>query len=166
LGTIHTSILNLNVQGELRLDTVSLTTNFFRTHAIIKLGWPQVNFRIHYGTIPISLPILAYAGLWQYHKIRKILKENYTLRILITYDGLTYVMFSEKIVLQSNNVDRTIVTDSADEPILERQIPSAPITNIKADNEEVLTETIETPPPAINDKPFTVGAHKAIYPKV
>ena len=110
LCTVHTTVLNLEMTGSLEIHDVTLHLAKYKTHGILKLVWPTTTFRILHDTIEVKLPDIAYVSIWSYWKLRTILTEPHMERVLLTYDGLTYVLTKKQI--QSKVSDDQLPTHS------------------------------------------------------
>ena len=62
---------------------------------MLKLEWAKALFCLKCNGEMVRLPSMAYVSIYTYLAMKRIMHDNYTLRILITYDGLTYVLHSE-----------------------------------------------------------------------
>ena len=86
------------------------------------IDWPTDVFQIYCDDILLTLPTLAYLSLWNYYQISKILKSRYLVRILVCYDGLTYL-------LSQDNTFRTPRPDSGHVPLDGTAIELLPMTH-------------------------------------
>ena len=74
------------------IDSFKLVRSKFMTHALFVVDWPHNGTEVQCDGIPLILPTVAYVPIWTYFGINKIMKSSYTMRITVTYDGLTYVI--------------------------------------------------------------------------
>ena len=95
LCSIYTSIMDLTIIGVVRFEELRLKAARCKTHAVLKLEWAKALFCLKCNGEMVRLPSMAYVSIYTYLAMKRIMHDNYTLRILITYDGLTYVLHSE-----------------------------------------------------------------------
>ena len=82
-----------------------------------------------HNDLSIILPELAYVNIWSYYKLNKVLQEEHMVRVLLTYDGLTYVL-TQYYIMTTLNSDQTTV-----------QIPDLTVP-----------DTIDTPRPTLSER--------------
>ena len=116
LCSLYTPVIGLRLLGQLTLTDITLTLNRFKIYAILTIDWTRSSFIILHDNIPITLPSVAYVNAWTYRKLQPILSEKFTVRAILTYDGLCYVLPS----FHDDGTTKTTPHASKDETINEK----------------------------------------------
>ena len=95
LCSIYTTIMELNVQGDLKFEELRLKASRCKTHAVLKIEWARALFHLRCNRDVVRLPKIAYMSIYGYMSMKKIMQHEFTLRVLVTFDGLTYVLKSQ-----------------------------------------------------------------------
>ena len=108
--SIYTTILNLELVGTMTISGMTLVLSRCRTHGVLHFLWSQATFKIMNNNLTVALPELAYVAIWSFRKLNRILKEKHMVRVLLTYDGLTYVLTQYYIL---TSTDHTLPHDES-----------------------------------------------------
>ena len=103
--SLSATVSDLKLVGTPKLMTFRTHLSKFKTHGIMTIDWTNEIFDIMCDGITLTMPTLAYMSLWKYYKISQIQKHSYVVRVLIIYDGLTYLLNGDKEVIISSPTD-------------------------------------------------------------
>ena len=92
LCSLHTTVLNLQLIGTMEVVRLCLKLSRFKTFGILRIDWPETTFQIFHDRVQVILPGLAYLSIWQYFRLSRIIKNDHLTRVVLTYDGLLYVL--------------------------------------------------------------------------
>ena len=141
LCTMYTTVLNMKMIGSLEIHDVRLQLAKYRTHGILELVWPTTTFRILHDSVEVKLPDVAYVSIWSYRRLKAILAEHHMERVLLTYDGLTYVLAKEQIQPKVPDVQIPSVSEKISECKCNELMPKtkssycmAPLNNLASLN--------------------------------
>ena len=135
--SLSANIANLKIHGNPMLANFQINLSNCKTHAIMVIDWPQSNFEILCDGIPLTMPTLAYISLWNYFKLKEVLKSSYVIRVTATYDGFTYILSEDTTFItpppkMGNNIPDPMVEEGLEDmivtqsttPILTRHTPT------------------------------------------
>ena len=103
LCSFHARIMSLKMKGIITGDEMKMTMAKFWTHGILDLGETLKYFKLSQDGLDIKLPTIAYVAVWSSRKLGSVLREQYQTRLLMTYDGMTYIL-PNALVEQKYNI--------------------------------------------------------------
>ena len=110
--SLSATVADLKLVGTPRLMNFQIHLSKFRTHGIMAIDWATEIFNITCDGITLTMPTVAYVSLWKYYKVAQIKKQSYVVRILITYDGVNYLLNEDKTFVMPPHPN-----DTRDEPL-------------------------------------------------